>query len=188
MRRIAGGAAALVVGLAFVATGAARPHALVPLKVGDTLDVVGTQIACQAAISKVFAPGKSALVCLKVDAKGPKIGSYAVALAADGTAGAYVVPKSRQPKLVFRRTAGLAAHTTYVKANAGDSVLLRGTDIACSVRKTASGGVYIACFKIGPKGKPSANSYAILISDALSAVLRLDAAGNSHQVFGHANP
>ncbi len=157
LRRIVCVAAGLSCALALGTSASARTP--IRLRIGDLVDVHGSQIACQVVVSGALSPGKSSITCLKEDAKGlPVVGSYAVTLTAAGAVEAYVFTRKRQAKAVtVRQPKGIPSP-------------------------------YIVCFQADRAGRPKANAYSFLCSDTLSAVLRVGRDGSPHQVFEHRNP
>ena len=188
MRRIVW-LAALVCVLALVPPGSARDEKVVKLRVGDLIDVAGTQIACQIVVSGALSPGRTSVSCLKEGAQGlPVAGSYAVTLTATGAVEAYMFTKKRQVKPVYRHKAGLGVQSRYITARPGDLMLVPNSDIVCGVRKPSGAQAYVVCFRANSKGLQRTGSYTILCSDRLVAILHIARDGSPRQVFEHSNP
>lgn len=189
MRRLVCAAAGLACALALVPAGAARGERVVRLRIGDLIDVSGTQVACQVVVSGALSPGRSSVSCLKEDARGrPLPRSYAVTLTASGAVEAYRFTAARRPRPVYRHKAAIGAQSRYITARPGDVLLVPDSDIVCSVRKPPGAQTYAVCFRANQKGLERPGSYTILCSDRLAAILHVAADGSLRQVFEHAQP
>ncbi len=153
------------------------------LKIGDGFTVSGTHIVCAAQVSKTLLPGKRLIGCAFSNSKGPLVGTYTVALAADGEVVAARVKTDGSAGVVYRRkpsVAGGPAKLYTVKVN--DVVLFTGTNITCSVNKS-SGGTATSCFPFSPaKGNALPNTYGVGITDKIAFVVHFDAKSKSTPV------
>ena len=126
--------AGATVGLALalpVEAGAAAP--VVKLKIGDGFVVTGSHVVCAAQVSKTLLPGDRVIGCAYSDSKGPVVGTYEVALAANGLAAIAKVKTDGSPSVVYRRTPAVAGSQARIyNVKSGAVVFVTGTNIACS--------------------------------------------------------
>lgn len=177
--------AAALAALAIVAAGAgaaAGLQAIPVLKVGDTVDVLGTKIACFA----VRASGKDGFGCFEADSKGLIAKTYGVAIAEDGTVTINRVNADGSTTRVYRHTPRplLPARAgKYVKLGPGRAFTLSGTSLICEILKITDPavpalyrGTKVACYLARASG-PKPNTYGVAVSNRFAGVYRITAAG-----------
>lgn len=156
----------------------AAPLKNLPLKIGDAVDVVGTPLACFA----VHSNNKDGLACVLWQGNKPKVGTYAVALAVDGTASLKKLKADGSGQTIFKRK--LQAARTVYKAHAGDLFGFQVNNtlaIACEVINITSTavepslrGVKVVCLRSnGTTAIPT--SYFVTLSAKVAAVSKFDA-------------
>lgn len=160
---------------------AAAPQSSIPLKIGDAVDVVGTPMACYAISSN----NKNGLACVLLKGSAIRTGSYAVALAVDGTASMKKLKADGSGQTIFKRK--LQAARTVYKAHAGDLFgfqVNNSLSIACEVINVTSTavapvyrGVKLVCLR--SNGKTAIpTSYFVTISAKFASVSKFDAKSN----------
>jgi hypothetical protein len=175
----------LVVAVAAFAALAATPVAAAPtrsiqLKIGDAVDVVGTPIACFAITSN----HKNGMACVLWKGSNPKIGSYGVGLAVEGTASVERIKADGSGQTVFKRK--LQAANTVYKLHVGDLFgwqVSNDLSLGCEVINVSSNaveplfrGVKVTCLRSnGTTGIP--NSYFVSVSSKFAGVGKFDAKG-----------
>jgi hypothetical protein len=173
----------LAVAVAACAALAAVPAAAAPLnnitlKIGDAVDVVGTPMACFA----VHSNNKDGLACVLWKGSKPKTGTYAVALAVDGTASMKKLMADGSGQTIFKRK--LQAARTVYKAHTGDIFGFQVNSslaIACEVINVTTTavepmlrGVKVLCLRSnGTTAIPT--SYFVTLSAKVAAVSKFDA-------------
>ena len=151
----------------------------VTLQVGDAFAVAGTNLACATQVGKKVLKGQKLVTCFKVKGGKLPLGSYVVALGANGRV--VVAPAKANGSIgapVFnRKPAALGAATKEITAHAGDELLLSGTDVACAINNDVS-GIYPTCFRHTSNGGLP-GSYAFAETEKFVAVVRFDSAGKT---------
>jgi hypothetical protein len=152
------------------------------IRVGDLVDVAGTQVGCFGARED----GKVGVVCALVDRSGPIPKTYAAAIRGDGAVYGYVITAKRKPKRLFERVPQVAASPlvlggggrTY-RLGVGKTFTLAGTRLVCQILNVTSGvtdiykGIKVGCFKATPGG------YGIAVSDRFAGVFKFKRNGEA---------
>jgi hypothetical protein len=152
------------------------------IRVGDLVDVAGTQVGCFGARED----GKVGVVCALVDRGGPIPRTYAAAIRGDGAVYGYVITARREPKRLFERLPQVAASPlvlggggrTY-RLGVGKTFALAGTRLVCQILNVTSGvaeiykGIKVGCFKATPGG------YGIAVSDRFAGVFKFKRNGEA---------
>jgi hypothetical protein len=164
-----------VVALALSGTTTASPRAKpVPLTLGDSIDVLKTNVYCQTLIGQAALKGKKLVACYKVRGGKAVVGSYNPALTAEGELAVGKATKTGATIVYRRRPARAGAKPRVVQAKVGDTFTLQGTDIGCAVNRTTTGTPYISCFNFNSKGG-KVGSYSFSISDSAVAITQFTA-------------
>jgi len=159
--------AAIAVALVFAPSALPRGAGFITVKPGDELDVVGTKILCSV--------GPQAIVCFKVDAKGPLPGSYGIGISQkSGLVKTWRIDAKRNPKPVYARK--IASAQTRIKIKVRQVARIQGTTVDCAIvlsgAKNDEETVYCSHDdKVGP----IVGSYAVLMSDSMAAVGKVKA-------------
>ncbi len=122
----------LLAALALAGAGTAAAPKIVSLRIGDTVDVVGTPVLCVTATDdKTHLAG---IGCLLANAKGPISGSYAGSIEANGTVQISRVQKGKFTK-VFIRTLQSARATAAKRYRLGVGAFfaVAGTRLLCQI-------------------------------------------------------
>lgn len=174
--------AVVVVALAASSSALARGEA-VRLKVGDAIAVEGTSIACFAIVSNQ----KAGVGCVLLDGSDPKVGTYGVGIAVDGTVVVNRVKPDGGSQRILKRTPQSVSRSTKVyTGRPGDEFVLRidaGHFIACRVVLVRPGeakalyqGRKIGCWRtVG--ADPAPKTDGVQISERFVSVFRFDAKG-----------
>ncbi len=177
--------ASLVAG-AVLATADAAPVAttVTRLKIGDTITVQGTHIACYALVSN----RKPGIGCVILDGSDLEVGTYGVGIAADGTVILNQVRPDGSAKRIFRRVPQSARRSVgqvYVGKPDDEFVLSIDANhlLACRVVKVSPGeasplyvGTKIGCWRTTGR-TPTPSSDGVQISERFASVYRFDAKG-----------
>ena len=198
MRRIAAAAlavsAAVLAGGASLATGAAGTTGVssaggaVKLAIGDTIDVKNTGVVCFAVVSNK----KPGLGCVLWKGNAPRIGSYGVGIATDGTVVVNQILADGSAKTLLKRVPQLAGHRSASAAGKvyaglpGDTFGLpidkthilgcRVVDVKPSEAVALYQGIKIACWRADNEF-PVPNSNGVQISDRMAAAYSFNAKG-----------
>jgi hypothetical protein len=150
------------------------------LKVGASVDVTSTEIGC---FTKVSADRK-AIICELATTTGLIKGTYGVGIPANGDTVVSKVNKKGDAIALWaaRGKASARAHeATYYELRAGDTFgfEIPGGDIGCDILDIKTGtaqftGRRVVCFH-SIKGKPVANSYAVVLSNKFAGSFRFTA-------------
>jgi hypothetical protein len=154
----------------------------VQMSAGDTVDVMGTKIAC------FFLPSKTAqgIRCNLASNKGLTKLTYGIAISQRGDA--IVTTVTAKGGLVTlwgsRKKASARAKIRYFQLTKGDSFGFRvkGVDTGCTILDLPNpdaryAGRRVVCFR-SIKMKPIANSYGVVLSNKFAGSFRFDAKGN----------
>jgi hypothetical protein len=157
----------LAVPLALVPAAAARQ--VVTLKVGDSVLIRGTDIACTVGKSG----SKVHVSCLRANAKGAIPGSYVADLRSDGSASIERVVTPTKFQLVVRLPAGVETTTGGIyKLRSGDGFKIAGTAIGCNIAPGGSPG----CFHYNDTGIVP-NSYGSALTEKYAGIIKYDTGG-----------
>jgi len=159
----------LAVGLAAPSAGA-QAQKRFEIKVGDTVDIVGTKVACFA----VRADNGIGIGCFKATAKGLIPGTYGAGLATDGRIAVQKVNAKGEPAKVWSRKLS-SRGARYLKANYGDVFHLQESRVYCDVVKVLPSesklpGIKVGCY-LAAKA-PLVKSYGFAISDRYLGIFR----------------
>lgn len=163
-----------------LAPGAAGGNTI-QLKIGDAVDVVGTPIACFAIESNK----KDGIGCVVWAKDKPKVGSFGVGLAVDGTAVLNTIKADGTSRSIFKgRTVQARAKVYRVKVGesfglpAGGDVVL-GCQVL-NVTSTAVEPVYrgtkVSCW-LANATSPIPSRYGVSISGRFAGVFKVTSAG-----------
>ena len=192
MRRIAATTllltTALLVGGASLAAAAPRGTGAVKLAIGDTIDVKNTGVVCFAVVSNK----KPGLGCVLWKGNAPRIGSYGVGIATDGTVVVNQILADGSAKTLLKRVPQLAGHRSASAAGKvyaglpGDTFGLpidkthilgcRVVDVKPSEAVALYQGIKIACWRADNEF-PVPNSNGVQISDRMAAAYSFNAKG-----------
>ncbi len=151
------------------------------LKVGDSVDVTSTKIGCFTKISA----DRKAIICELATTTGLIKGTYGVGIAANGDTVVSKVNKKGDAIALWaaRGKASARAHeaTYYEPPHRRDTFgfEIPGGDIGCDILDITTGtaqftGRRVVCFH-SIKGKPVANSYAVVLSNKFAGAFRFTA-------------
>ena len=192
MRRIAATTllltTALLVGGASLAAAAPRGTGAVKLAIGDSIDVKNTGVVCFAVVSNK----KPGLGCVLWKGNAPRIGSYGVGIATDGTVVVNQILADGSAKTLLKRVPQLAGHRSASAAGKvyaglpGDTFGLpidkthilgcRVVDVKPSEAVALYQGIKIACWRADNEF-PVPNSNGVQISDRMAAAYSFNAKG-----------
>jgi hypothetical protein len=156
----------------------------IQMAAGDTVDVVGTKLAC------FFIPSKTVqgIGCYQSSNKGLTVGTYGVAISQTGDTIVTRVNAKGAPITLWgsRKKASARGHATrYFSLTKGDSFGFRiaGIDTGCTILDlfpkgdARYQGRRVVCFR-SKKTKPLPNSYGVVVSNKFAGSFRFDAKGN----------
>jgi hypothetical protein len=169
--------AAATLALALAGGAGASSRAVYTVKLGDTIEVLGSRILCTVQKGSRILPGKTLIGCVEATSKGPVVGSYAVALATNGAVAMAKVKANGEPLVVLKRTPSAvgAVRSRVLSVRVGDAFLLGGSAVACSINQPTGGSLTASCF-LARSGTLVPNSYAVGITDLYAFVSRVDSA------------
>jgi hypothetical protein len=155
----------------------ARADRNITLHVGDAFVVAGTDLACQTEVGHNVIPGQKLVTCFKLKGNNLKPHSYIAALGANGKV--VVAPIKSNGNIgapVFNhRPIAVGAAAKQLTVHAGDTLLLAGTKVGCSINND-SFGIYPTCFRFTAAGGIP-GSYAFAETERFAAVLKFNATG-----------
>lgn len=159
----------LAAGIAAPPTGA-QAQKRFDVKVGDTIEIVGTKVACFA----VRADNGIGIACFKATAKGLLPGTYGAGLATDGRVAVHKVSAKGEPAKIWGRKLS-SRGARYLKANYGDVFHLQESRVYCDVVKmlaseTTQPGIKVGCYLAAPA--PLVKSYGFAVSDRFVGIFR----------------
>jgi hypothetical protein len=170
-------AAAAVVSAVMAATSGAVATKAVTLKLGDEFAVLKTHIICTAQISRTLVRGRKLIGCAFADRNGPVPKTYAVGLAVNGEAVLARVKADGTPQVVTRRKLSIARREAakLYKLSPGDTVIVSGTPLACSINTSKGKPILVSCFLFDfKKNNARPNSYGIAITEGGAFLIRFD--------------
>jgi len=175
----------LIVALASLALGlpagaGAISTPLTPLKIGDAVDILNTNVACYA----VHSDGKDGIGCVILKGSNIKTGSYGVGIAVDGTAVVNKVKADGSSTHVFKKrlpaSRSASAKVYPMKPGQGFGIPVKGDKIiACEVVNVTSTavepflrGIKVTCH-FSTSVTSVANTYVVAISDRFAGVFKI---------------
>jgi hypothetical protein len=170
---------------ALIAARAAADEGGVGIVPGESVAVNGTAIVCGA----LTIAGHGAVQCASWDARGPRPGSLAIAMTADGKVTLASVDSNRALKARYRRPQGAAAK----RLRLGQGTFnVSGTKIYCVVFRQTVGpadarGQQVECALRDFDGILP-RTYGTGISDRYAAIFRVDSRRERHPVVMKAQP
>lgn len=174
-------AAALALAAVLAASASATSQKTVQLKVGDAVDVRQTGVACFAIVSG----GKRGIACVLWQNGKPKVGTFGVGLAADGTAIVNKITAGGNSTTVFKRRLSSAAAT--YRLGVGDVFglqLANDVVLGCKILNITDTklapiyrGTKVSCWR-SKNVQPLPHTYGVSISDKFAGVFAFDNKGD----------
>jgi hypothetical protein len=177
--------ASTLLAVGMVTTADASRHGnptLIPLKIGDTVDVLNTRIVCFAAKSN----GKPGIGCVIWSKRNrPLAGSYSVGLAVDGTAALNRIKVDGSLQTLFKDRALTAAHTVHrlkvgegfgLPAPGGNALGCQVLNITTKTLARIYHGVRVSCW-LATATRALPNRYGISISDKMAGIFKFTPKG-----------